>query len=238
MERAQVDVHSVTIRIDGGYLYARITAFSDTTAEDFAASIARIRRDMGREAARSHPRPAQQSGWRARVGRRSRGPAARDRRHRDRRRPHAGRALHDGGHSGRCTARRARGGAGERLDASAAEILAGALQDHHRARVARPAHFRQGLGADRDAAQRGAPSSSPRRATSRRRAARSRATASIPTTCSRTSMACRSISTTRACVRRSRARRGHPRGARAAQGAQTQSAPPRHDRERRRAPWK
>jgi carboxyl-terminal processing protease len=32
--------------IEGGYVYARITAFSDTTAEDFAASVARVRRDM------------------------------------------------------------------------------------------------------------------------------------------------------------------------------------------------
>jgi len=47
VERAQVDVHSVAMaNIDGGYVYARITAFSDTTAEDFAASIARLRRDM------------------------------------------------------------------------------------------------------------------------------------------------------------------------------------------------
>ena len=47
VERAQVDVHSVTMTsIDGGYVYARITAFSDTTAEDFATSIARVRRDM------------------------------------------------------------------------------------------------------------------------------------------------------------------------------------------------
>src|SRR5688572_31693968 len=45
VERAQVDVHSVSMaNIDGGYLYARITAFSDTTAEDFSASIARLRR--------------------------------------------------------------------------------------------------------------------------------------------------------------------------------------------------
>ena len=45
--RAQVDVHSVAmIRLDDVYLYARITSFSDTTAEDFASSIARLRRDM------------------------------------------------------------------------------------------------------------------------------------------------------------------------------------------------
>jgi len=47
VERAQVDVHSVAMaNIEGDYVYARITAFSDTTAEDFAASIARLRRDM------------------------------------------------------------------------------------------------------------------------------------------------------------------------------------------------
>jgi carboxyl-terminal processing protease len=47
VERAQVDVHSVAVTsLDGGYVYARITAFSDTTAEDFSASIARLRRDM------------------------------------------------------------------------------------------------------------------------------------------------------------------------------------------------
>jgi carboxyl-terminal processing protease len=47
VERAQVDVHSVAMAgIEGGFLYARITAFSDTTAEDFASSIARLRRDM------------------------------------------------------------------------------------------------------------------------------------------------------------------------------------------------
>jgi carboxyl-terminal processing protease len=47
VERAQVDVHSVaTLALDGGYLYTRITTFSDTTAEDFAAGVARLRRDL------------------------------------------------------------------------------------------------------------------------------------------------------------------------------------------------
>jgi carboxyl-terminal processing protease len=47
VERAQVDVHSVAmVKLDDAYLYARITSFSDTTAEDFASSIARLRRDM------------------------------------------------------------------------------------------------------------------------------------------------------------------------------------------------
>jgi carboxyl-terminal processing protease len=32
--------------LEGGYLYARISTFSDTTAEDFAAGIARARRDL------------------------------------------------------------------------------------------------------------------------------------------------------------------------------------------------
>jgi carboxyl-terminal processing protease len=48
VERAQVDVHSVaTLRLDDGFIYARITTFSDTTAMDFAAGIARLRRDLG-----------------------------------------------------------------------------------------------------------------------------------------------------------------------------------------------
>jgi carboxyl-terminal processing protease len=48
VERAQVDVHSVAmLPLDDGYLYARITTFSDTTAEDFATGIARLRRDLG-----------------------------------------------------------------------------------------------------------------------------------------------------------------------------------------------
>jgi carboxyl-terminal processing protease len=48
VERAQVDVHSVAmLPLDGGYLYARITTFSDTTAGDFATGIARVRRDRG-----------------------------------------------------------------------------------------------------------------------------------------------------------------------------------------------
>jgi carboxyl-terminal processing protease len=48
VERAQVDVHSVTlVPLDGGSIYARITTFSDTTAQDFSAGIARLRRDLG-----------------------------------------------------------------------------------------------------------------------------------------------------------------------------------------------
>ena len=48
VERAQVDVHSVAMsRIDDGYVYARITTFSDTTALDFTTGIARLRRDLG-----------------------------------------------------------------------------------------------------------------------------------------------------------------------------------------------
>jgi carboxyl-terminal processing protease len=46
--RAQVDVHSVAMaRLEGDFVYARIGAFSDTTAMDFAAGIARMRRDLG-----------------------------------------------------------------------------------------------------------------------------------------------------------------------------------------------
>jgi carboxyl-terminal processing protease len=46
--RAQVDVHSVgLVPLDRGVIYARIMTFSDTTAMDFAAGIARLRRDLG-----------------------------------------------------------------------------------------------------------------------------------------------------------------------------------------------
>lgn len=44
VERAQVDVHSVAmVPLDGGFIYVRITSFSDTTAADFATGIARAR---------------------------------------------------------------------------------------------------------------------------------------------------------------------------------------------------
>ena len=47
VERAQVDVHSVAaLLLEGGVVYTRITAFSDTTAEDFTTGIARLRRDL------------------------------------------------------------------------------------------------------------------------------------------------------------------------------------------------
>lgn len=48
VERAQVDVHSVVVaRLPGSYLYVRISGFSDTTASDLAAGVARARRDLG-----------------------------------------------------------------------------------------------------------------------------------------------------------------------------------------------
>ena len=80
-------------------------------------------------------------------------------------------ALSHGGDAGRSVARRAGRGAGEQgSTASAAEILAGALQDHHRAKLLGRRTFGKGsvqtvmpLSAD-------APSSSPLRATSRPRA--------------------------------------------------------------------
>jgi carboxyl-terminal processing protease len=47
VERAQVEVHSVgALMLEGGVVYTRITAFSDTTAEDFTNGIARLRRDL------------------------------------------------------------------------------------------------------------------------------------------------------------------------------------------------
>jgi len=48
VERAQVEVHSVAmVRLEGGFIYARITSFSDTTALDFASGVARLRRELG-----------------------------------------------------------------------------------------------------------------------------------------------------------------------------------------------
>jgi carboxyl-terminal processing protease len=48
VERAQVDVHSVAmLRLDAGCIYARIVTFSDTTAQDFATGLTRMRRDLG-----------------------------------------------------------------------------------------------------------------------------------------------------------------------------------------------
>ncbi len=46
--RAQVDVHSVAmVQLEGDFVYARIGTFSDTTAMDFTTGIARLRRDLG-----------------------------------------------------------------------------------------------------------------------------------------------------------------------------------------------
>ena len=48
VERAQVDVHSVAmVRLEGDLIYARITMFSETTALDFTSGVARLRRDLG-----------------------------------------------------------------------------------------------------------------------------------------------------------------------------------------------
>jgi carboxyl-terminal processing protease len=47
VQRAQVDVHSVAVLpLDGGYVYARITHFNEMTGEDFTTGIARLRRDL------------------------------------------------------------------------------------------------------------------------------------------------------------------------------------------------
>jgi carboxyl-terminal processing protease len=47
VERAQVDVHSVAaVPLEGGYAYTRITTFSETTAGDFATAITRLRREL------------------------------------------------------------------------------------------------------------------------------------------------------------------------------------------------
>ncbi|HKU89845.1 MAG TPA: S41 family peptidase [Steroidobacteraceae bacterium] len=132
--RAQVDVHSVgLVRLDDGYFYARIMTFSDTTAMDFAAGVARLRRDLGSKPRglildlRNNPGGVLESAVEV-----------------------ADQMLEDGvivTADGRTPAARFSMSAtpGEVLSgvpvvvlvngatASAAEILAGALQDHHRA---------------------------------------------------------------------------------------------------------
>jgi carboxyl-terminal processing protease len=136
VQRAQVDVHSVAmVELEGGYLYARITTFSDTTALDFAAGVARLRRDLGAKPRgivldlRNNPGGVLESAVEI-----------------------ADQLLEDGvivTADGRTPAARFSMSAtpGEVLPgvpvvvlvngatASAAEILAGALQDHHRARL-------------------------------------------------------------------------------------------------------
>jgi carboxyl-terminal processing protease len=132
--RAQVDVHSVALaRLDEGFFYARIMTFSDTTAMDFAAGVARLRRDLGSKPRglildlRNNPGGVLESAVEV-----------------------ADQLLEDGlivTADGRTPAARFSMSAtpGEVLSgvpvvvlvngatASAAEILAGALQDHHRA---------------------------------------------------------------------------------------------------------
>ena len=134
VERAQVDVHSVaTVLLDGGYAYTRITAFSATTAEDFATAVARLRRDLKAKPRgviidlRNNPGGVLESAVEV-----------------------ADQLLEDGvivSADGRTPAARftMQATPGEVLPgvpvivlvngttASAAEILAGALQDHHRA---------------------------------------------------------------------------------------------------------
>jgi carboxyl-terminal processing protease len=48
LRRAQVDVHSVVyVPLERGYGYVRIAHFSDTTAQDFAAAVAELKRASG-----------------------------------------------------------------------------------------------------------------------------------------------------------------------------------------------
>jgi carboxyl-terminal processing protease len=146
VERAQVDVHSVAmVPLGGGYLYARITTFSDTTAMDFAAGLARLRRDFGARPRglvldlRNNPGGVLESAVEV-----------------------ADQLLDEGvivSADGRTPASRFSMSAtpGELLSsvpvvvlvngstASAAEILAGALQDHHRALLLGRRTFGKGL---------------------------------------------------------------------------------------------
>jgi carboxyl-terminal processing protease len=136
VERAQVEVHSVAMaRLDAGYLFVRITSFSDTTPVDFATGIARMRREIGAKPRgvvidlRNNPGGVLESAVEV-----------------------ADQLLEDGvivSAEGRTPASRfsMQATPGDVLPgvpvvvlvnggtASAAEILAGALQDHHRAQL-------------------------------------------------------------------------------------------------------
>lgn len=146
VERARVDVHSVALaRLDGGFIYARISTFSDTTAMDFAAGLARLRRELGAKPRgviidlRNNPGGVLESAVEV-----------------------ADQMLEEGvivTANGRTPAARFSMSAtpGELLTgvpvvllvngatASAAEILAGALQDHHRALLLGRRTFGKGL---------------------------------------------------------------------------------------------
>jgi len=146
VERAQVDVHSVAIlKLDNGYLYARITSFSDTTAEDFAAGIARMRRDLGAKPRgvlidlRNNPGGVLESAVEVAdqlleegviVSAEGRTPAAR----------FSMQATPGELLTGVPVVVLVNGGT-----ASAAEILVGALQDHHRAQLLGRRTFGKGL---------------------------------------------------------------------------------------------
>jgi carboxyl-terminal processing protease len=136
VERAQVDVHSVaTVLLGGGVVYTRITMFSETTGADFASGIARARRELGARPRgviidlRNNPGGVLEAAVEV-----------------------ADQLLEEGvivSADGRTPAARFTMNAtpGEALPgvpvvvlvnhstASAAEILAGALQDHHRAKL-------------------------------------------------------------------------------------------------------
>jgi len=144
--RAQVDVHSVAMmRLDEGFLYARIVTFSDTTAMDFAAGIARLRRDLGARPQgvvldlRNNPGGVLESAVEVAdqmlesgviVSAEGRTPAAR----------FSMSATPGDVLSGVSMVVLVNG-----TTASAAEILAGALQDHHRAVLLGKRTFGKGL---------------------------------------------------------------------------------------------
>ena len=144
--RAQVDVHSVAmLRLDDDFLYARIVTFSDTTAMDFAAGIARLRRDLGTRPQgveldlRNNPGGVLESAVEVAdqllesgviVSAEGRTPAAR----------FSMAATPGDVLSGVSVVVLVNG-----TTASAAEILAGALQDHHRAVLLGKRTFGKGL---------------------------------------------------------------------------------------------